>query len=181
MLCEGKHDKYMVEDILKKKFSGSKVLNAEAYRKIHAFIRSRREGLIVYVCQGKPNIYRALNDLASQFLRYRNIDSMCVIVDEDRGKPIEDIENRLRGYLFDKSKFPSEKPAISRDARGFLLSYRGFHLRVWVVVVPGSLEGEVRAALRSENVDYRKLDYLNLFRNRKWFEELVEILTYMVW
>ncbi len=180
VLCEGKHDKYMVENVLSRKLSRSRILNAEAYREIHAFIRSKKEGFIVYACQGKPNIYRVLNDLSSQFLRYRCLDSICVIVDENQGKPTEDIEDRLRSYLFDKRKFPSEKPAINRDARGFQLSYRGFCLRVWVVVVPKSFEKQVRTALGSEDVDYRKLDYVNLFKNKKWFEELVSVLASMI-
>jgi len=177
-LCEGKHDKYMIEDVLRRRLSISKVLNAETYREIHVFIRSKREGFMVYVSGGKPNIYRALNDLSSQLLRYRYLNSICVVVDEDQGNPVEDIWDRLRSYLLDRSKFPSEKPTINRAEQGFLLSYRGFCLRVWVLAIPGSLEEQVRAILKSKDIDYDKLDYLALFKDKKWFNRLVKILAF---
>lgn len=181
-LCEGEHDKCMIEDILRRKLFISKILNARDEREIHNFIRGKMGEFIVYDTGGKENLYKALNDLSSQFLRLRprGLDSICVVIDENQEKPIDKIENRLRSYLFDISKFPSERPGMSRDESDFMLSYRGFDLRVLVAVVPGSLETQVEAALGHRDVDYCELDYLSLFESKSWFRKIIEALESII-
>ena len=84
----------------------------------------------------------------------------------------------LRSYLADK--FAREEVEITRDEYGFILSYRGFSLRIWVVVIPKNLEKQVEAIVGSKDIDYCELDYSNLFRDRSWFKQLVEALNSII-
>ncbi len=175
VLCEGDHDRCLIEDVLRKKFKIVRIVIAKSIEEVYKFSRRKRGEFIVYVVGGKPRIYRALNILSSQLLRNRFLKTLCVVIDENLERPMERIPELLRNYL--ASRFAKEAIEMVKDKHSFTLSYRGFGLRIWVITIPKSLEKQVEAVVGSREINYCKLDYSKLFGDRGWFKELVEALN----
>ena len=177
-LCEGEHDKCLIENVLRLKFKIADIIVARNIREIYKSSRRRKGEFMIYITGGKPQVYRALTTLSSQLLRNRLSEAFCTIIDENLEKPMNVIENRLKVYF--TSKFLKERPKVNKDEKGFILNYRGFDLRIWVVIIPESLEKQVKSILRKANVDYCNLDYLRLFGNKSWFKRIIEVLNFII-
>lgn len=178
VLCEGEHDKCLIENVLRLKFKITDIVVARDIQEVYKLSRRRKGEFLIYVTGGKPQVYRALTTLASQLLRNRLTKAFCVIIDENLEKPMNVIEDRLKVYF--TSKFLKERPKVNKDERGFILNYRGFDLRIWIMTIPKSLEKQVKNVLGKLDVDYCNLDYLRLFGDKSWFRRIIEVLNSMI-